>query len=157
MAVAGAVEVPVNFFIWRAFSAADELVKEDCPPESAVRPFDRNRKGYTFGEGGALFVIEEKEKAEKRGAKIYGKVADFAQCTENVNMVFSPERNGSTWSELIRKVVRNENIDYINAHAPGSPLLDALEAKALHMAFDDRLKSIPVSSIKGRWVAGLRA
>ena len=117
-------------------------------PSETPRPFDARRDGIVVSEGGAILVLEDREHALARGATVLAEVLGYAGTSDAVNMA-APAPDGMTTAvELgLRDAgVGPEQIDYVCAHATGTPIGDAAEAEALHRVFGDRT---PVSSLKG--------
>jgi 3-oxoacyl-[acyl-carrier-protein] synthase II len=117
-------------------------------PELTPRPFDARRDGIVVGEGAGVLVLETRAHAEARGAPILGEVLGYGGASDAVNMAH-PAAEGMATSvrlALADAGLRPEEIDYVNAHATGTPIGDAAEAEALHRIFGER---VPVSSIKG--------
>ncbi len=114
------------------------------------QPFDQNRKGMLVGEGAGIVVLETLEKALKRRANIYAEILGYGLSCDAYHMT-APEANGI--ASAIEKALQESNItiddvDYISAHGTGTPANDKTECAALKKVFKDRLKEIPVSSIK---------
>jgi len=116
---------------------------------SACRPFDRRRDGLVIGEGAAIFVVEEEERARARGASRLARILGWAS-TQDAYRATAPRPDGSRAKAAVERAVRHAklsptDIGYINAHGTGTPLNDVAEAKAIRQLFGD----VPVSSIKG--------
>ena len=117
-------------------------------PTEAPRPFDSARDGIVVGEGGGIFVLERGDLAAARGATVLARVLGYGGASDAVNMA-SPAPDGM--EKAIRLALDDarlapDDIDYVNAHATGTPVGDAAEAEALYRVFGDR---VPVSSSKG--------
>lgn len=120
--------------------------------EQPCRPFDRERKGISLGEGAAIFIIEERDHAIKRKAEIFAEVAGYG-VTGDAHHVTAPEPNGRGVSHAIEIALRNagmsvNQIGYINAHGTGTPANDLAETKAIKKTFGQKAWSIPISSTK---------
>ena len=120
-------------------------------PDGESRPFDKNRNGFVPGEGGGAIILENKEFAEKRGAKIIAKLLGCANNNDAFNAV-QPEPEGEGAGECMELALKAagieaKDVDYINAHGTATPIGDMAEANAIHHAFGD-LKPA-VSSTKG--------
>lgn len=114
------------------------------------RPFDKNRNGLVLGEGSGILVLEELEHAIKRGATIIGEVKGYGESSDGYHMT-SPDPSGKGAAAAICGALEDAGrpqIDYINAHGTGTALNDAVESRAIALAFGDRAAEIPVSSIK---------
>jgi len=120
--------------------------------EQPCRPFDRERKGISLGEGAAMFIIEERDRAIQRKAEIFAEVAGYG-VTGDAHHVTAPEPNGRGVSHAIEIALRNagmsvDQIGYINAHGTGTQANDLAETKAIKKTFGQKAWSIPVSSTK---------
>ncbi|MCB9759978.1 MAG: beta-ketoacyl-[acyl-carrier-protein] synthase family protein [Alphaproteobacteria bacterium] len=117
-------------------------------PHETPRPFDAARDGIVVGEGGGILVLEERGHAEARGATILAEVLGYGGTSDAMNMA-SPAPEGMKAAVMLALAdagLSPEDIDYVNAHATGTPVGDAAEADALHQVFGE---DTPVSSIKG--------
>ncbi len=125
-----------------------------CPanndPAMACRPFDRSRNGLSLGDGGALFVLEEREHARRRGATILAEVAGAFENADGFDML-KPAADGEV---LCMQGALNEagmtaaDIDMVQAHGTATQLNDATEFSALQRVFGSRVEEIPVAAIK---------
>ncbi|MEZ4239209.1 MAG: beta-ketoacyl-[acyl-carrier-protein] synthase family protein [Myxococcota bacterium] len=122
-------------------------VSSQASPDAAPRPFDRARDGIVVGEGAAMLVLEEREHALRRGAPILGEILGFGTTCDAEHMA-NPDPAGMM--SAIRACLRDagdvSTIDYVNAHATGTPAGDAAEAQAILELVGD---GVPVSSSKG--------
>jgi len=149
---AGGSEAAITPIGVAGFAAARALSTRNDEPEKASRPFDKNRDGFVMGEGAGVLVLEEYERAKKRGAKIYGEVVSFAQ-TDDAYHVTAPEPDGDARKKVMKFALKKGNVpidevDYINAHGTSTPLNDRIETEAIKAVFGDRAYNIPVSSTK---------
>lgn len=124
----------------------------DDDPQRACRPFDRQRKGFVFGEGGALFVLERLSHALRRNARIYA-VVSAVRAAAQAHHVTSLDADGDTLDYLIREVLREANLSpaevgYINAHGTGTKQNDAAEAASICRTFGSAAAGVAVSSTK---------
>ena len=117
-----------------------------------LRPFDRNRSGTIFGEGGAMLILETQSSMRKRGA---APLAEFLGWSVNSNAyhLTAPDKDGAGLASVMRRALQNaeigaEKIGYINAHGTGTPFNDLAETQAIHTVFGARAKELAVSSIK---------
>lgn len=122
-------------------------------PNTASRPFTKNRDGFILGEGGGTVIIESEESAKARGAKIYCELAGSSMCSEAFNLT-APQTDGIGMARAIRLALEDagispEDVDYINAHGTSTSLNDLYETMAIKDVFGKRAYDIPVSSIKG--------
>ncbi len=128
------------------------LSRRNDDPGRASRPFDSARDGFVIGEGGAVFVLEPASTARARGARAYASVAGFGSSSDAYHAVIpspDPEPAVSAMRQALAEAgVEPVEIDYINAHAPGTPVGDVLEASALAMVLGEATPLVPVSSTK---------
>jgi 3-oxoacyl-[acyl-carrier-protein] synthase II len=117
-------------------------------PSRTPRPFDRDRDGLVCGEGAGVLVLEELEHARSRGAPVFAEIEGFALNTSNTQVTQSdPESQAACMRAALENAsIRADDIDYLNAHATGTPVGDRAEARAVAEIFDNR---VPVSSLKG--------
>jgi 3-oxoacyl-[acyl-carrier-protein] synthase II len=125
---------------------------EAVSPRGISQPFDRRRDGFVMGEGGAVLVLEDAEKAAERGATPLAKVLGFG-ATSDAHHLTAPHPEGTGAAAAIRGALRDSGIEpgqvaYINAHGTSTPLNDRAETKAIKDALGDRAMQIPVSSTK---------
>lgn len=109
----------------------------DDPP-GACRPFDRDRNGFVFGEGGALLVIETEAHAKARGATIYARLMGAAVTSDGYHIV-APDPNGEQAGHAMTRAIQlaglqPDDIDHVNAHATGTSVGDVAEGKAINNA-----------------------
>lgn len=151
-AISGSVDTPINHMIYGAFCAAKFLTTGKTA-ETAVCPFDERRTKRALGEGAGIFILEDLEHALNRRARIYGEITAFRQTAENVNELYMLDTSGKRWSDHLKNLFSRgksaAKVDHINAHAPSDRYSDATESLAIKMAFGDRSKEIPMTSIKG--------
>ncbi len=139
---------------FRGFDIAGTLVKDCREPMKANRPFDRNRSGFLFSEGGsAVLVLEEMEHAIKRGAKILAEISAFTQSFDGFNIMrIQPE--GKEIKRMLIDAVKQANIlpdeiDYINAHGTGTEVNDATEVSIIDDVFGDKVLVNSTKSLIG--------
>ncbi len=150
--IAGGVEAVVNYVPFAGFIAVRALSTRNDEPERASRPFDAERDGFVISEGVGLMVLERLSHAKARGAQVLGEVLGYAASTDAFHEI-APDPNGVGASRAIRWALGNagvgiKEIDYVNAHAAGTPLGDAAETKAIKLVFGERAYQVPVSSTK---------
>src|SRR6201991_650115 len=107
-------------------------------PAGACRPFDRDRNGFVFGEGGALMVIETEEHAKARGANVIGRLMGASITSDGFHIV-APDPNGERAGHAITRAIElagltRDDIDHVNAHATATKVGDVAEAKAINRA-----------------------
>ena len=148
--VAGGAECPVSPLAIGGFASARALSTRNDSPETASRPWDKDRDGFVLGEGAGVLVLEEYEHAKKRGAKIYAELTGFGMGADAYHMT-APNVDGPKRS--MRAALRNAGIDaaqvqYLNAHGTSTPLGDVNETNAIKLAFGDHAKKLVVNSTK---------
>jgi 3-oxoacyl-[acyl-carrier-protein] synthase II len=150
--VAGACEMAVTPMSMGCFGNLRALSRRNDDPGSACRPFDTARDGFVIGEGGAAFVLERSTSAKSRGARVYASVAGFGSSSDAYHAVIpSPETGPAVLAmrqALAEAKVTPEQIGYVNAHAPGTPVGDMLEAQSLAIVLGLASDRVPVSSTK---------
>ncbi len=121
-------------------------------PETACRPFTKNRDGFIMGEGSGAVILESEESALKRNAHIYCEFSGASMYDEAYNLT-APLTDGQGMVESMKLAIENagiapEKINYINAHGTSTGLNDAYETAAIKEVFGSNAGNIPVSSIK---------
>ena len=116
------------------------------------RPFDRSRNGMNIGEGAGILVLEELERARRRGAPIYAELAGHSLACEAFHPT-APEPEGRPVAAVVSLALRDaginpDEVDHINAHGTATPQNDVAEARGFRRVFDERVAGIPVTSIK---------
>ena len=142
--IAGAVECPFHPLYVAGFSKMGVLAK------NAVRPFDAEREGFALGEGAGALVLERKDLAVLRGARIYGEVSGWGMSNDTRDAITFDGRGGSV-ALALKKALTMSGVKlpgYINAHGTGTALNDVMETKAYKKVFGARAKKVPVSSTK---------
>ena len=150
--IAGGVEAPLLPMAFAALGNMGALSKRNDDPTRASRPFDKERDGFVFGEGGAVFVVESLAHARARGASIYAELLG-AGASADAFHISAPEPTGRGAAASMSKAIRDggataEEITYIVAHGTSTPLNDATETKAIKRALGDHAHKIPISSPK---------
>jgi 3-oxoacyl-[acyl-carrier-protein] synthase II len=145
MMIAGGVE-PMCRITYAAFNALKSLDPETC------HPFDKDRAGLSLGEAAAVMVLEPLERAQARGAKIYGEILGYGVTCDSFHMTAPDEKASgairSMQAALLDSGLTSEDVDYINAHGTATTVNDAMETKAIKEVFGRRAHLIPVSSTK---------
>ena len=148
--IAGGAESTVSPLGIGGFAAARALSTRNDSPETASRPFDRDRDGFVLGEGAGVMVLEEYEHARARGAKIYAELAGFGMGADAFHMT-APNVDGprrSMQAALRNARVNPDAVHYLNAHGTSTPLGDVNETNAIKAAFGEHAKSLVVNSTK---------
>jgi 3-oxoacyl-[acyl-carrier-protein] synthase II len=150
--VAGGTEAVIHPLPIAAFAAMQALSKRNDDPTKASRPYDANRDGFVLGEGAATLVLETKEHALARGARIYAELAGGGITSDSFHIT-APDPEGLGASRAVMAALKQagatpEDVTHINAHATSTPVGDVAEYAALHKVFGDRVGNIPVSATK---------
>ena len=146
----GGVEAPLTQFNFGAYCALRVLSKNNEHPEAASRPFELGRDGFVMSEGGAVLILEERERALRRGAAVLAELTGYASNSGAHHMVM-PESEGSDAARVMKAALRDaglRRVDYINAHATSTRANDAAETKAIKAVFAGEAHRIPISSTK---------
>jgi 3-oxoacyl-[acyl-carrier-protein] synthase II len=134
------------------FNAMRALSERNDSPETASRPYDKDRDGFVLGEGAGALILEEYEHAKKRGAKIYGEILGGGMTADAYHITAPhPEGAGITkvmYNALEEAGVKPEEVDYINTHGTSTPLGDLGEIRAIQKVFGDHAYNLNISSTK---------
>jgi 3-oxoacyl-[acyl-carrier-protein] synthase II len=150
--LAGACDLAVTPMSLAAFGNLRALSRRNDEPCAASRPFDKRRDGFVMSEGGVMFVLEKASSARMRSSPAYAEVAGFGASSDAHNMVIpSPDPEpaiDAMRQALADAAVSPDEIDYINAHATGTPVGDIAETRVLKTVLGETVKRTPVSSTK---------
>ena len=148
--IAGGSEAAINPLTVAGFGNCQAL-SDNSDPESACRPFDKNRNGFIMAEGAGVLVLEEYEHAKARGAKILAEVVGYGS-TCDAHHVTAPDPEAQYVAKAILDALPEKDIDlskvYVNAHGTSTPLNDKTETTALKVAFGEDAKKLHISSTK---------
>lgn len=148
--LAGGSEAPITELSVAGFSSAKALSSRNDDPETASRPWDKDRDGFVIGEGAGVMVLEEYEHAKRRGAKIYAELSGYGMSADAYHIT-APNMDGprrSIVNALKNANVNTDNVQYINAHGTSTPLGDLNETNAIKASFGDFAKKLVVNSTK---------
>ncbi len=150
--ISGGAEATVCEIGIAGFCALRALSTRNDAPDKASRPFDKDRDGFVMGDGAALVVIEELERAKKRGAKIYAELSGFGMSCDAFHMT-APADDGEGAGRAMKNAIKDagmtaEDIDYINAHGTSTPLNDKIETRAIKGALGEHARKVMISSSK---------
>ena len=150
--IAGGTEAPITQAAIGGFNSMKALSTLNNSPETASRPFDKNRDGFVSGEGAGVLMIEELEHALNRGAKIYCELAGYGAASDAYHVVAThPEGLGAVLAmegALVDAGLTANDVTYINAHATSTPIGDISECKAIEKVFRQSLNTIHISATK---------
>ncbi len=150
--LAGGAEMATTHTGLGGFAAAKALSTRNDDPQSASRPWDRDRDGFVLGDGAGVMVLEEYRRARARGAKIYAEVAGYGMSGDAYHMT-QPSLNGEGAARCMRNALRDagvqaDTVDYVNAHGTSTPAGDTAEVKAIKSALGEHAYRTAVSSTK---------
>jgi 3-oxoacyl-[acyl-carrier-protein] synthase II len=159
--IAGGAEAPLAPLCFGAFSLIRAMSTRNEEPEMASRPFDKDRDGFVMGEGAAVLILEEYERAESRGAKIYAEVAGYGT-TNDAHHMTAPRPDGSQAARSMQLALDDANVSpdeigYVNTHGSSTPLNDTTETMAIKKVMGDRAYKVPMSGTKGYYGHALGA
>ncbi|MCY8208410.1 beta-ketoacyl-ACP synthase II [Bacillus subtilis] len=149
--VTGGTEAPLTRMSFAGFSA-NKALSTNPDPNTASRPFDKNRDGFVMGEGAGIIVLEELEHALARGAKIYGEIVGYGS-TGDAYHITAPAQDGEGGARAMQEAIKDagiapEEIDYINAHGTSTYYNDKYETMAIKTVFGEHAHKLAVSSTK---------
>ena len=149
--VAGGTEASILPLTVAGFAQMQALTRNPDPAR-ASRPFDKDRDGFVLSEGAGALVLEEAERAQARGARIYAEVAGFGESADAYHIT-APEPEGLGAVQAIQAALEDagessDAVDYINAHGTSTQLNDAAETRAIKKTLGDHAYRTAVSSTK---------
>lgn len=151
--VAGGSEAAITTYAVAAFAQARALSTRNDDPVAASRPFDAGRDGFVMGEGAAVLVLEERERALARGATIHAEVTGYGMSADSYHITL-PKPGGTGAARAVKAALADaelagSDLGYINAHGTSTDANDSTETLALKVALgEDVARSVPVSSTK---------
>ena len=150
--VAGGAEAIITPLTMAGFCAARALSQRNDAPEKASRPFDRERDGFVMGEGAAMLILEDLERAKARGAKIYAELVGAASNADAYHITL-PDPEVKNISRVMAMAIKDsqlnlDDISYINAHGTSTKPNDRAETLAIKKVFGDGAKRLAISSTK---------
>ncbi|HUX39273.1 MAG TPA: beta-ketoacyl-ACP synthase II [Rectinemataceae bacterium] len=151
--VAGGTEATVTEFAMGGFCRLQALsTGYNDTPEKASRPFDAKRDGFVLGEGAAILILEDWDKAVARGARIHAELAGYGGSCDAYHIT-SPDPSGEGGATAVKAAIedaemRPEDIVYFNAHGTSTPINDPTETKMLKISFGEHAKKLKISSTK---------
>ncbi|MBP6447280.1 MAG: beta-ketoacyl-ACP synthase II [Saprospiraceae bacterium] len=150
--ITGGSEAAITRASVGGFSAMKAMSERNDSPETASRPFDKERDGFVLGEGGGAFIFEEYEHAKKRGATMYAEVMGGGMTADAYHMT-APHPEGIGARNVMRLAIKDagidpSDVDYVNVHGTSTPLGDIAETKAILGVFGDAAYDLNISSTK---------
>jgi len=150
--ITGGSEAAVTKAGMGGFSVMKAMSERNDDPQTASRPFDKERDGFVLGEGGACIILEELEHAKARGAKIYAELIGGGLSSDAYH-ISAPHPEGIGVTLVMREALADagitpEHIDYINVHGTSTPIGDPQEVKAIQEVFGEHAYKINISSTK---------
>jgi 3-oxoacyl-[acyl-carrier-protein] synthase II len=159
--LAGGAEAPLAPLTFGAFSIIRAMSTRNDDPAGASRPFDAGRDGFVMAEGAAVLVLETRERAQARGARIYAEIAGFGT-TNDAHHMTAPRPDGTQAARAVRLALADADVtpaavSYVNAHGSATPLNDPTETLALRLAFGEQANKLTLSGTKGYYGHALGA
>jgi 3-oxoacyl-[acyl-carrier-protein] synthase II len=150
--IAGGAEAAITPLAVASFANMKALSERNDSPETASRPFDKDRDGFVLADGAAVLILEEWDHARRRGAKIYAEVAGYGM-TADAHHITAPAPDGAGAQEAMRlalrdSAIRPEEVAYINAHGTSTPYGDAAETAAVKAVFGPHARKLIFASTK---------
>ncbi len=150
--LAGGMEAPVTPYALLCCNTSGVLSKRNDTPETAYRPFDKNRDGFAIAEGSGVLVLEPQERVQKRNACIYANIIGYGTTTDGVDRI-QPASDGVELARAINIALEDarlepSQIDYICSDGAATQIGDVSETKAIKQVFNGNAKKIPVSAPK---------
>jgi len=151
--LAGGAEAPLAPLCYGAFAVIRAMSTRNDEPAAASRPFDRERDGFVMGEGAAVLVLEERDRAVARGARILAEVLGTAVTNDAWHMT-APRPDGGQAARCLTLALADAHVaphevEYVNAHGSSTPLNDKTETLAIRSAFGAHAPRLAVSGTKG--------
>jgi 3-oxoacyl-[acyl-carrier-protein] synthase II len=150
--ISGGSEAAITAFSYASFCSMKAMSTRNDSPQTASRPFDKNRDGFIMGEGAGILVLESLEHAQARGARIYCELAGYA-ATCDAHHITQPDPDGKGLSLAMKRALASaavapEQVDYLNAHGTSTPYNDKFETLAIKKVFGDHARKLAISSTK---------
>ena len=150
--VAGGAEATITPMCIGGFASMKALSTRNDEPERASRPFDRDRDGFVVGEGAGILILEEREQALARGARLYAEVIGYGMSGDAFHIT-APAQDGGGAVRVMQAALTEagaapEDVDAVNAHGTSTPLNDRIETAAIRRVFGEHADRLAVSSTK---------
>ncbi len=159
--VCGGAEAPLAPLCFGSFALIRAMSTRNDDPARASRPFDKDRDGFVMGEGAAVLILEERERAIARGARVYAEILGFGM-TNDAHHMTAPRPDGRQAARAMQLALDDAHLaagelEYVNAHGSSTPLNDPTETIAIKQVLGERATKIPVSGTKGYYGHALGA
>lgn len=150
--LAGGSEAAITPLGVGGFCSMRALSTRNDEPQRASRPFDRDRDGFVMGEGAGVLVLEERQHAQARGARVYAELVGYGMSSDAFH-ISAPSEDGEGIVRVMRSTLKDaglapEQVDYVNAHGTSTPSGDPIEVSALKQVFGEHARKLAVSSTK---------
>jgi len=150
--ITGGSEAAITKASVGGFASMKAMSERNDSPETASRPFDKDRDGFVLGEGAGALILEELEHAKKRGATIYGEVVGAGMTADAYHMT-APHPEGIGARNVMNLALKDaglnpSDVDYVNVHGTSTPLGDVAETKAILAVFGESAYDLNISSTK---------
>jgi len=150
--ITGGSEASVSEAGMGGFNAMKALSERNDSPETASRPFDKDRDGFVLGEGSGALILEEYEHAKARGAKIYAEIVGGGMSADAYHITAPHPEGLGAYNVMINALddaqMKPEDIDYVNVHGTSTPLGDISEVLAIERVFGEHAYKLNISSTK---------
>lgn len=151
-AVAGGTEAPITRIGISGFNSMKAMSTRNESPETASRPFDKDRDGFVLGEGAGIFILESLDSALDRGARIYGEIKGYGFSADAYHITAPDPDGGGVILAMTKALeaagIKPEDVDHINMHGTSTPLGDVAETNTIKKVFGDHAKKINLNSTK---------
>jgi 3-oxoacyl-[acyl-carrier-protein] synthase II len=150
--IAGGSEAAITPLGVGGFAAMRALSTRNEEPARASRPFDKDRDGFVIGEGSGILILEERERARARGARIYCEVVGYGMSSDAFH-ISAPSETGDGAIRVMRNTLKDAGIGpsavgYVNVHGTSTPRGDAVETIAIKQVFGEHARKLAISSTK---------
>lgn len=152
LALAGGAEAPLAPLSFGAFSIIRAMSERNDAPELSCRPFDAQRDGFVMGEGATVLVLEEEERARKRGARVYARLSGYGN-TNDAHHMTAPKPGGGEALRAMKQALTSagvgpEDVEYVNAHGSSTPLNDSTESGTIRDLLGPHAERVKVNGTK---------
>jgi 3-oxoacyl-[acyl-carrier-protein] synthase II len=150
--ICGGTEGAITPMSVGGFASMRALSTRNDDPQTASRPFDKDRDGFVIGEGAGVLILEELEHAKARGARIYAEITGYAMTSDAFHITSPPEDGDGARRVMLRAIadagITPSQVDYINVHGTSTPAGDRIETLAIKRAFGEHAYQLAASSTK---------